>query len=75
MTLPVLASALAAEASGGGASRGLRTNGAFYCRSELSAAWGLTLPPMPGYLWFHVVASGRAWLETDARRGVPEARP
>ena len=43
----------------------LRMNGAFYCRSELSAAWGLTLPPMPGYLWFHVVASGRAWLETD----------
>jgi AraC-like DNA-binding protein len=40
-------------------------NGAFYCRSELSAPWGLTLPPMPGYLWFHVVTSGRAWLETD----------
>jgi AraC-like DNA-binding protein len=43
----------------------LRMDGAFYCRSELSAAWGLTLPEMRGYLWFHVVASGRAWLETD----------
>ena len=43
----------------------LRMDGAFYCRSELTAAWGLTLPAMPGYLWFHVVASGRAWLETD----------
>jgi AraC-like DNA-binding protein len=43
----------------------LRMNGAFYCRSELSAPWGLTLPPMPGYLWFHVVTSGRVWLETD----------
>ena len=45
-------------------------NGAFYCRSELTAPWGLTLPPMPGYLWFHVVTSGRLWLETgedDAR--------
>jgi AraC-like DNA-binding protein len=42
----------------------LRMNGAFYCRSELSAPWGLTLPPMPGYLWFHVVTSGRFWLET-----------
>ena len=41
----------------------LRMNGAFYCRSELSAPWGLTLPPMPGYLWFHVVVSGRLWLE------------
>ena len=43
----------------------LRMNGAFYCRSELSAPWGLTLPLMPGYIWFHVVTSGRVWLETD----------
>ena len=43
----------------------LRMNGAFYCRSELTAPWGLTLPPMPGYIWFHVVMSGRFWLETD----------
>ena len=42
----------------------LRMNGAYYCRSELTAPWGLTLPPMPGYLWFHVVTSGRLWLET-----------
>src|SRR3954452_5235270 len=41
----------------------LRMNGAFYCRSELTAPWGLTLPPMPDYLWFHVVTSGRMWLE------------
>src|SRR5918998_361587 len=44
----------------------LRMNGAYYCRSELTAPWGLTLPPMPGYLWFHVVTSGRLWLETGA---------
>lgn len=43
----------------------LRLDGAYYCRSELSAPWGLTLPPMPGYLWFHVVLSGRSVLETD----------
>jgi AraC-like DNA-binding protein len=42
----------------------LRMNGAFYCRSELTAPWGLTLPPMPGYVWFHVVTSGRLWLES-----------
>jgi AraC-like DNA-binding protein len=47
----------------------LRMNGAFYCRSELSAPWGLTLPPMPGYLWFHVPTSGEALLET------PNAHP
>jgi AraC-like DNA-binding protein len=43
----------------------LRMNGAFYCRSELTAPWGLTLPPMPSYLWFHVVTVGRCLLETD----------
>ena len=48
----------------GEALHSLRMNGAFYCRSELTAPWGLTLPPMAGYLWFHVVTSGRLWLET-----------
>jgi AraC-like DNA-binding protein len=47
----------------------LRMNGAFYCRSELSAPWGLSLPPMPGYVWFHVVIAGGAYLET------PDAPP
>ena len=42
----------------------LRMNGAFYCRSELSAPWGMSLPPMPGYLWFHVLIAGTARLET-----------
>jgi AraC-like DNA-binding protein len=39
--------------------------GTFYCRSELTAPWGLTLPPMADCLWFHVVTSGRGWLEVD----------
>jgi hypothetical protein len=43
----------------------LRMNGAFYCRSELTAPWGMTLHPMAGYLWFHVVTTGRALLEVD----------
>lgn len=41
----------------------LRMDGAFYCRSELTAPWGLTLPPMPGYAWFHVVTQGGGLLE------------
>jgi AraC-like DNA-binding protein len=41
----------------------LRMSGAFYCRSELTDSWGLTLPALPGYLWFHVVTSGSMWLE------------
>jgi AraC-like DNA-binding protein len=43
----------------------LRMNGAYYSRAELTASWGLTLPATPGYLWFHVVTSGRMWLETE----------
>ena len=41
----------------------LRMNGAFYCRSELTAPWGLTMPPMPGYMWFHVPVAGEFVLE------------
>lgn len=43
-----------------------RMSDAFYGRSELSAPWGLTMPTMPGCLWFHVVISGAARLEVDA---------
>jgi len=43
----------------------LRMNGMFYCRSEFTAPWGLALPPMPSCLMFHVVTSGRCWLELD----------
>jgi AraC-like DNA-binding protein len=41
----------------------LRMNGAFYCRSELTAPWGMTMMAMPGYVWFHVVTAGRMLLE------------
>ena len=47
----------------------LRMNGAFYCRSELTAPWGLTLPAMPAYVWFHVVTSGRLLLEAGDDEG------
>ena len=43
----------------------LRMNGAFYCRSELTAPWGLTMPPMPGYVWFHVATAGETRLEAE----------
>ena len=50
----------------------LRMDGAFYCRSELSAPWGMTLQPMPGCLWFHVVTAG-AVLARCRRRAQPVA--
>jgi AraC-like DNA-binding protein len=43
----------------------LRMSGTFYCRSELTAPWGLTLPERPGCLSFHVVTFGRALLEVE----------
>lgn len=36
----------------------LRMDGMFYCRSELTAPWGIDLPSMPDCLWFHVVTRG-----------------
>ncbi|MEQ3552057.1 AraC family transcriptional regulator [Pseudonocardia nematodicida] len=49
----------------------LRMDGVFYCRSDLTAPWGMTLPPTPGCLWFHLVTSGECRLAIagdEARR-------
>jgi len=43
----------------------LRVSGVFYCRSELTAPWGLALPEMKDCLMFHAVTSGRCWLEVQ----------
>ncbi|WP_020409476.1 AraC family transcriptional regulator [Hahella ganghwensis] len=43
----------------------LRLSGILYCRSELTAPWGMTMPPMAGYMMFHIVTAGRCWLEVD----------
>jgi AraC-like DNA-binding protein len=42
--------------------------GVFYCVSELAAPWGIDLPPMPGTVLFHLVATGGAVLEVDGER-------
>ncbi|MBZ4397327.1 AraC family transcriptional regulator [Myxococcus sp. MISCRS1] len=43
----------------------LRMSGTFYCRSELTAPWGLDLPATEGSLMFHVVTTGQCWLEVE----------
>jgi AraC-like DNA-binding protein len=43
----------------------LRVEGAFYCHSELTAPWGLFMPPMPGCIWFHCLSEGRALIDID----------
>jgi AraC-like DNA-binding protein len=47
----------------GEALHALRMSGAFYCRSEFTEPWGVTLPALPGHLWFHVVTSGRVRID------------
>jgi AraC-like DNA-binding protein len=43
----------------------LRMSGTFYTRCAFSAPWGLVLPAFPGSLMFHIVTSGRCWIEVD----------
>lgn len=46
----------------------LRMNGVFYCRSQLTEPWGVSVPPVLDCLWFHVVTSGHALLEVAGAR-------
>ncbi|MEM8866834.1 MAG: AraC family transcriptional regulator [Verrucomicrobiota bacterium] len=46
----------------GEALHALRLSGTFYCRSELSAPWGIAMPPMPESLMFHIITEGAAWI-------------
>jgi AraC-like DNA-binding protein len=41
----------------------LRMSGIFYSRCELTAPWGLGLPPFDACMMFHVVTEGACWLE------------
>lgn len=41
----------------------LRVTGTFYCRSELTAPWGVAAPGWPDCMWFHIVIAGRFHLE------------
>jgi len=42
----------------------LNMSGAFYCRSELKAPWGVALPEMPGVMMFHIVLEGGCWVSS-----------
>lgn len=43
----------------------LRLNGVLYCRSELTAPWGIDLPAFEGQMMFHIITSGHCWLEIE----------
>jgi len=40
----------------------LRMSGSFYCRSEVTAPWSVTLPAVDDCLMFHVVTAGECWI-------------
>ena len=43
----------------------LRLTGTLYCRSELTAPWGVDLPAFEGCMMFHIVTAGQCWLEVE----------
>ncbi|MBO4207318.1 AraC family transcriptional regulator [Micromonospora echinofusca] len=43
----------------------LRLSGTLYCRAELSAPWGVDVPPLDGLMTVQIVTSGSCWLEID----------
>ena len=48
----------------------LRLTGTLYCRAELSAPWGISVPVLAGSLGFIVVTSGRCWLEVAGGQAI-----
>ncbi|HVH88332.1 MAG TPA: AraC family transcriptional regulator [Terriglobales bacterium] len=43
----------------------LRMSGTFYCRSEFTSPWALSIPAMQNCLMLHVVTAGRCILQVD----------
>ncbi len=43
----------------------LKPTGTLYCRSELTAPWGIDMPAFEGHMMFHVVTGGQCWLEVE----------
>jgi AraC-like DNA-binding protein len=46
----------------------LHLTGTLYCRSELTAPWGIDLPPLEGCMMLHVITAGGCWLEVRPDR-------
>ncbi|MDH3693126.1 MAG: AraC family transcriptional regulator [Gammaproteobacteria bacterium] len=43
----------------------LKFTGVLYCRSELTAPWGIDLPPLEGCMMVEIVTVGQCWLEVE----------
>ena len=49
----------------GEALNGMRMSAVVYCRSDVTAPWGVSLPPMQDCLLFHFMSAGECVLEHD----------
>ncbi len=43
----------------------LRLAGTLYCRAELTAPWGIDVPPLAGMMTLQIVTAGHCWLEVE----------
>jgi len=48
----------------------LRLNGVIYAQSELTAPWGIEMPPMSGKMMFHIVTQGSCWLKLPTQESI-----
>ncbi len=48
----------------------LRLSSTLYFRTELTAPWGINVPPKPNVARFHIVSRGHCWLQVDGDEGV-----
>lgn len=48
----------------------LRLNGLMYAKSELTAPWGIDMPPMDGKMMFHIVSQGGCWLRFPNKESI-----
>lgn len=49
----------------------LQLTGMLYCRAELTAPWGIDLPPFESHMMFHVVTAGECTLQVGDDEPVP----
>lgn len=52
----------------GEALHSLRMSGTFYCRSDLSAPWGVAMPAFPDCLMFHLITEGSCWVDVPGTK-------
>ncbi|MEM1230599.1 MAG: AraC family transcriptional regulator [Pseudomonadota bacterium] len=48
----------------------LRLSSSLYFRTDLTAPWGITVPPKESVARFHIVIRGQCWLRVDGQQGL-----